>query len=69
MRTRISIIGGFLGAGKTTLITKMAKSLTDDGKKVAIIMNDQGTDLVDSQYSCNQGLETCDVQGGCFCCR
>ncbi len=69
MKTRIAIIGGFLGAGKTTLITKMAKSLMDKGKKIAIIMNDQGTDLVDSQYSCNQGLETCDVQGGCFCCQ
>jgi G3E family GTPase len=69
MKTRIAIIGGFLGAGKTTLITQMAKSLMKDGKKVGIIMNDQGTDLVDSQYSCQQGLDTCDVQGGCFCCR
>jgi G3E family GTPase len=69
MKTRIVIIGGFLGAGKTTLITNIANALTKAGKKIAIIMNDQGTDLVDSQYSCNQGLETCDVQGGCFCCR
>jgi G3E family GTPase len=69
MRTRIVIIGGFLGAGKTTLITKMAKSLIEDGKRIGIIMNDQGTDLVDSQYSCQQELDTCDVQGGCFCCR
>ena len=69
MKPRIAIIGGFLGAGKTTLITRMAKSLIKDGKKVGIIMNDQGTDLVDSQYSCQQDLDTCDVQGGCFCCR
>ena len=69
MKTRIAIIGGFLGSGKTTLITNMANSLMKSGRKIAIIMNDQGTDLVDSQYSCNHGLETCDVQGGCFCCR
>ncbi len=69
MKTRIAIIGGFLGSGKTTLITNMANSLTKSGRKIAIIMNDQGTDLVDSQYSCNHGLDTCDVQGGCFCCR
>jgi G3E family GTPase len=47
----------------------MANSLMKSGRKIAIIMNDQGTDLVDSQYSCNHGLDTCDVQGGCFCCR
>ncbi len=69
MRTRIAIVGGFLGAGKTTLITRMAKSLIGDGKRVGIIMNDQGTDLVDSRYSCEQKIDTCDVQGGCFCCR
>jgi len=69
MKTRIAIIGGFLGSGKTTLITNMANSLMKSGRKIAIIMNDQGTDLVDSQYSCNHGLDTCDVQGGCFCCR
>jgi G3E family GTPase len=69
MSTRIAIIGGFLGAGKTTLITKVAKAVQDSGRNIGVIMNDQGTDLVDSQYSCAQGLETCDVQGGCFCCR
>jgi G3E family GTPase len=69
MKTRIAIIGGFLGAGKTTLITNIGKSLTESGKRIAIIMNDQGTDLVDSQYSCHKGLDTSDVQGGCFCCQ
>jgi G3E family GTPase len=69
MKTRIAIIGGFLGSGKTTLITNLASSLMKSGRKIAIIMNDQGTDLVDSQYSCNHGLDTCDVEGGCFCCR
>jgi G3E family GTPase len=69
MATRIVIIGGFLGAGKTTLITKMGKQIQESGRNVGIIMNDQGMDLVDSQYSCSQGLDTCDVKGGCFCCR
>lgn len=69
MPTRIAILGGFLGAGKTTLITKVAKAIQGTGRNVGVIMNDQGTDLVDSQYSCAQGVETCDVQGGCFCCK
>lgn len=69
MSTRIVIVGGFLGAGKTTLITKIAKEIKKSGRNVGVIMNDQGSDLVDSEYSCAQGIETCDVQGGCFCCR
>lgn len=48
MQTRIVIVGGFLGAGKTTLINKIAKTLKDSGKSVAIIANDQGEVLVDT---------------------
>ena len=69
MPVRIQIIGGFLGAGKTTLITKMAKKLMEDGMKVGIIMNDQADSLVDTQYSKELGLDCCEVAGGCFCCR
>jgi G3E family GTPase len=69
MTTRIAIIGGFLGAGKTTLITKLAKRLTEDGKRVGLIMNDQGEALVDTNYSCGLGLEVEEVLRGCFCCR
>ena len=69
MATRITIIGGFLGAGKTTLINKIAKALTDDGKTIGLIMNDQGEALVDTQFSKANGFDTCEVLRGCFCCR
>jgi G3E family GTPase len=69
MTTRIAIIGGFLGAGKTTLITKLAKKLTAEGKRVGLIMNDQGEALVDTNYTCGMGLEVEEVLRGCFCCR
>jgi G3E family GTPase len=69
MTTRIVIIGGFLGAGKTTLISNLAKRLTDEGKRVGIIMNDQGEALVDAKYTCGLGLEVEEVLRGCFCCR
>jgi G3E family GTPase len=69
LATRIAIIGGFLGAGKTTLINKIAKGLTEDGKTVGLIMNDQGEALVDTQYSKAMGFETSEVLRGCFCCR
>ena len=62
-------MGGFLGAGKTTLINKVAGKLTANGRKVAIINNDQGVDLVDTQYSRGKGFRTAEVLGGCFCCR
>ena len=69
MATRIAIIGGFLGAGKTTLINKIAKGLSEDGKTIGLIMNDQGEALVDTQYSTAMGFETSEVLRGCFCCR
>jgi len=69
MATRIAIIGGFLGAGKTTIINKIAKALTDKGSNVALIMNDQGEALVDTRYCQAMGVETAEVLRGCFCCK
>ncbi|HTY46681.1 MAG TPA: GTP-binding protein [Methanomassiliicoccales archaeon] len=69
MPTRIAILGGFLGAGKTTLLTKLAKTFTDKGKTVALITNDQGDVLVDTQYAKELGIETTEVLKGCFCCK
>jgi putative protein kinase ArgK-like GTPase of G3E family len=46
-RLRI-VIGGFLGAGKTTAVGKLAKRLTDQGQRVGLITNDQGRNLVDT---------------------
>jgi len=68
-KVRMVIIGGFLGAGKTTLITKLAKQLRSSNVNVGLIMNDQADALVDTQYSRALGLDSCEVSGGCFCCR
>jgi G3E family GTPase len=68
-KVRMVIIGGFLGSGKTTIITKIAKELKTSGVNVGLIMNDQADALVDSQYSEALGLNSCEVAGGCFCCR
>jgi G3E family GTPase len=69
MATRIVIIGGFLGAGKTTLINKLGKELAAKGKRVGLITNDQGEELVDTQYSKEMGMEVAEVLRGCFCCH
>jgi hypothetical protein len=61
-------IGGFLGAGKTTLILAAARLLRAKGLKAAAIFNDQGSDLVDTLHARTHGVEADQVTGGCFCC-
>ena len=67
-RTRMLVLGGYLGAGKTTLAVNLAKTLKERrDKSVSIIMNDQGDVLVDTEYSKDAGFDTRDIMGGCFC--
>ena len=58
-----------MGAGKTTAILNMAKRFMLSGKKVGIVTNDQGSQLVDAHFLRANGLETLSVEGGCFCCK
>ena len=67
-KTRMLVLGGYLGAGKTTLAINLAKTLKERrDKSVSIIMNDQGDVLVDTEYSKEAGFDTRDIMGGCFC--
>lgn len=67
-KTRMLVLGGYLGAGKTTLAVNLAKTLkTGHDMSVAIITNDQGDVLVDTEYSKDAGFDTREVIGGCFC--
>jgi G3E family GTPase len=63
------LAGGFLGAGKTTLILAAGEHLRKRGTKVAIIANDQGGELVDSRMAGTAGFDAEEITGGCFCCR
>ena len=63
------MIGGFLGAGKTTAVGKLAQRLTAQGLRVGLITNDQGRNLVDTAMLRSQGFATEEIPGGCFCCR
>lgn len=67
-RVRFVLVGGFLGAGKTTLIAALARRYTAAGKKVGIITNDQADNLVDTQNFRSQGFDVGEVAGACFCC-
>ncbi|MGD0259784.1 MAG: GTP-binding protein [Verrucomicrobiota bacterium] len=68
-KARFIMIGGFLGAGKTTAVGKLAARLTGQGLRVGLITNDQGRNLVDTAMLRSQGFATEEIPGGCFCCR
>ena len=68
-KARYVMIGGFLGAGKTTAVAELAKRLSDQGLRVGLITNDQGRNLVDTTMLRSQGFATEEIPGGCFCCR
>ncbi len=68
-KARYIMIGGFLGAGKTTAVAALAERLTRQGLKVGLITNDQGSELVDTAMLRAKGFATEEIPGGCFCCR
>lgn len=65
----LMLIGGFLGAGKTTLINKLAQVLRGQGKKVGIVTNDQAPALVDTIFLARSNDLVEEVSGSCFCCN
>jgi len=69
IKARYIMIGGFLGAGKTTAVARLAKRLSEQGLRVGLITNDQGCNLVDTTMLRSQGFATEEIPGGCFCCR
>lgn len=67
---KMAFVGGYLGSGKTTLLINVGKKLISErGKRVAIITNDQGEVLVDTETAKDAGLAATEVVHGCFCCR
>jgi G3E family GTPase len=68
-RIRYIMVGGFLGAGKTTTLGRLARRYTDAGLNVGIVTNDQASDLVDTNTLRAQGFDVGEVAGACFCCH
>src|SRR6516225_4975637 len=66
---RFIMLGGFLGAGKTTALARLARHYMDQGKRVGIVTNDQAQDLVDTHSLREQGFPVEEVAGACFCCK
>ncbi len=68
-KCRYVMIGGFLGAGKTTAIVKLAQHLRGQGLRAALITNDQSVNLVDTARARAEGFPVQEITGGCFCCK
>jgi len=68
-RIHFVIVGGFLGAGKTTTLARLARHYLGRGQRVGIVTNDQAQDLVDTNSLRSQGFSVAEVAGACFCCR
>src|SRR5487761_1852068 len=66
---RFTMIGGFLGAGKTTTLSRLARFYLERGQKIGLVTNDQAQDLVDTTSLRAQGFPVEEVPGACFCCR
>ena len=66
---RYVMVGGFLGAGKTTSILRFADWLAGRGLRVGLITNDQGGGLVDTALARSRRMPVEEIVGGCFCCR
>jgi len=61
-------VGGFLGAGKTSLLIAAGGRLRERGHKVAILTNDQAAGLVDTAAARRMDFDADEVAGACFCC-
>lgn len=65
--TKVDIISGFLGAGKTTLISKLLKEALK-GEQVVLIENEFGEIGIDGGFLKDSGVEIREMNSGCICC-
>ena len=65
--TKIDIISGFLGAGKTTFIKKMLEEVFS-GEKVVLVENEYGEVGIDGGFLKDAGIEIKELNSGCICC-
>lgn len=64
--TKVDIISGFLGAGKTTFIKKMLECYKDE--KVVLVENEFGEVGIDGGFLKDAGIEISEINSGCICC-
>ena len=65
--TKVDIISGFLGAGKTTFIKKLINDVYQ-GQQIVLIENEFGEIGIDGTFMNNAGIEVTEINSGCICC-
>ena len=65
--TKIDVVSGFLGAGKTTLIKKLLKEALE-GSKTVLIENEFGEIGIDGGFLKEAGINITEMNSGCICC-
>lgn len=65
--TKVDIISGFLGAGKTTFIKELISKVYEE-EKIVLIENEFGEIGIDSRFMQDCGIEVTEMNSGCICC-
>lgn len=67
-KTKVIILTGFLGSGKTTFLNKMISFYKEKGENIAVVENEFGSISIDTDLLLGQGEEIMEVKNGCMCC-
>ena len=65
-RLPVTVIGGYLGTGKTTLVNHLLRAA--DGRRLAVLVNDFGATPIDRDLIVSADGDTLEISGGCVCC-
>ncbi len=65
-RLPVTVIGGYLGTGKTTLVNRLLRAA--DGQRLAVLVNDFGATPIDRDLIVSSSGDTLEISGGCVCC-
>lgn len=66
-RVPFSILTGFLGAGKTTVLNRVLSA--PQGRRIAVLVNELGRIAIDSKLILSRGGDVLELAGGCVCCK
>ena len=66
-KTPFTILTGFLGAGKTTVLNRILSA--SGGRKIAVLVNELGRISIDSKLILSRGGDVLELAGGCVCCK